>query len=243
MKKFVIVTSGLFVGALAALCWRSASHRAGASLGRPPTGATPAGTPRGARGTAVAVPAAERAPAPRFVIQSPQSQVQGNPLEAGYDPTVLAAIGRRLTDVWAAEPRVASWAGPMEKMLTTAAAEDLVYYSRHARVVGVECHSHSCMITAEVPEHEARAVDIGLQILRPGDVFEAPAGERAEQEGWRRLRMPVLFGSENHEVDAAASMQRKRRRAMLKELRADPKLLSQVGLNASQLPPSDVKEN
>jgi hypothetical protein len=246
MKKLVVTLAGAALGIVAGLLLmsRSTARRGDAATestaGRPVHPSESTAEPK--RSAQADEPGKSQITPPHFVAQS-TSRVENDPMNADYDPVKLAGIGHRSAAIFAAEPRVEEWAGPMERMLEKRVAAHLELFSNRAKMASVECRSSSCLVGVDAPDEDAARVNMALQVPPLGDLIEPSVSGEVGQEGWRRLNLHVLFRKENRDFETYARLQKERRKMFLEALKKDQNFLVQMGIDPAKLPPSETSGN
>jgi hypothetical protein len=112
-----------------------------------------------------------------------------------YDPSVLAAIGMSVHEVFELEERNRAWAVPREGFISKQMEKDLLEHFPDAKLESVECHTSSCEITVTAPESQRSDVFRYIQQPPLGSTMSPEIGE-LEADGRRRMSMTVLMSPE-----------------------------------------------
>lgn len=166
------------------------------------------GTQRTGEGPSVAgtagpepAPGSKRtASTPRFVLDSASTVVQNDPRALDYDPRRLIRIGKRVDDVFAAEPRLTAWAGARERTLRSEIGKDLSRLVPLATIESVECRSSTCRVTIDAPEAQFEEAAAALNLTGRGTMSAVRSYSGDQARGTHELF--VLFSPE-HRPDAA----------------------------------------
>jgi hypothetical protein len=137
---------------------------------------------------------------PRFVLDRASTAVQNDPRALDYDPRRLIRIGKRVDDVFAAEPRITAWAGARERSLRSEIGKDLSRLVPLATIESVECRSSTCRVTIAAPEAQVEEASAALTLTGRGTMSAVRAYSGDQARGTHELF--VLFSPE-HRPDAA----------------------------------------
>jgi hypothetical protein len=157
---------------------------------------------------------------PRFVLDRASTAVQNDPRALDYDPRRLIRIGKRVDDVFAAEPRIAAWAGARERTLRSEIGKDLSHLVPLATIESVECRSSTCRVTIAAPEEQVEEASAALTLTGRGTMSAVRAYSGDQTRGTHELF--VLFSPEHRPDSAYQAWYDEERRRTLAFLRKTP---------------------
>jgi len=209
--QFVLALVGLT--GFAVLGWSLGGTR------RPEPAKPPAVTPEGP-GSHAAPPEPNAA---TTATTSTRHRIETNPRAVDYDAAkLLEATGMSMADAFAREPRVASWADPMEQQQRQALEEGLREAFPLANVESSECRTAMCRTVISVPLEELSDISQYIQLfITLGDLISF---EDIDDDGSRAyVAWNVAFRGPARDLQALQALWPEReqhRRAWLEQRKA-----------------------